>query len=334
MAKISGTQVVVGLGIESLAAPGVAVAESFFLPWTSYSMQGVSEKSHFNASRGIRNKSSDSMIRRKYSQGSISFVPTAKSFPYFASLALGSVSSATIVDSAYIHTITVQNTNVSTRTATVTIKEGGTQTVQYLNCVLNSLNLEVSDDYASATAEFIGGFPGTDTISETFVSETQMAYHNLSVKFGTSLSNAAGNSATPLKSFKLNINNNIQIDEAFLSGANTITAGNLIPGRLQITGSYSLQFTDTTELAKYQANTKNAVIATFTGALIGVSTTETIQLKLGKIILNKPPMQYNIDGLVILNQEFEVEYDATDKELAILITNAVSNASGTTYSPA
>lgn len=334
MAKISGTQVAIGLGIESLAAPGVAVAESFYLPWTSYSMQGVSEKSHFNASRGLRNKSSDSMIRRKYSQGSMSFVPTAKSMPYFASLALGSVSSATVVDSAYIHTITVQNTNVSARTATVTVKEGGTQTVQYLNCVCNSLNVEVSDDYASATAELIGGFPGTDTITESYVSETEMAYHNTSIKFGTSLSNAAGNSATPLKSFKININNNIQIDEAFLSGANTITAGMLIPGRLQITGSYSLAFDGTTELAKYQANTKNAAIITMTGALIGVSTAETIQFKLGRLILNKPPMQYNVDGLVILNQEFEVEYEATDKEISILITNAVSNASGTTYSPA
>lgn len=334
MAKTSGTQVVVGLGIESLAAPGVAVAESFFLPWTAYSIQGISEKSHFIASRGIRNRSSDSMIRRKYSQGSISFVPTAKSMPYFLGLALGTVSSATIVDAAYVHTITVQNTNATPRTATITTKEGGVQTIQYLNCVCNTLNLEVSDDYASCTAELIGTFPGTDTISEAFVSETEMAYHNTTVKFGATLTAAASASATPLKSFKLNINNNVQLDEAFLSGANTITAGGLVMGRLQVTGSYSLQFSDTTELAKYQANTKNAAIITMTGALIGSATAETIQFKLGKLILTKPPMQYNIDGLVILNQEFEVEYDATDKEITALITNAVSNATGATYNPA
>lgn len=334
MALTSGTQVVIGLGIESLAAPGTAVAESIFLPWTSYSMQGVSEKSHFVSSRGLRNMSSNSMIKRKYSQGSFSFVPNVKNMPYFLSLGLGSVSSSTISDSAYTHTITVQNTNTSVRTATVTVKEGGVQTVQYTNCVLNSMNFEVADDYAACTVELIGQFPATDTISESFTTQTEMAYHNYTAKFGTSLSNASGNSALPLKGFTFNLNNNVLIDEAFLSGANTITSGNLIPGRLQITGSYSLQFSSTTELAKYQANTKNALIVSFTGALIGSSSVETITFKFGKLILTKPPMEYNIDGLVLLKQEFEVEFDATDSEMTAVVVNAVANASGATYNPA
>lgn len=333
MAKISGTQVVMGLGIESAAAPGTAVAEAVFVPWTSYSIQGVSEKSHFVSARGIRNRSSDSMIRRKYAQGSVAFVPTAKTMPYFLSLALGSVSSSGVSDSAYTHTFTVQNTNATPKTATITTKQGGVETAQYTNMVCNSLNFEVSDDYASATVELIGQFPGTDTISESFSTETQMAYHNMTVKFGTSFSNATSNSATPLKSFKLNINNNIQLDEAFLSGANTITAGNLVMGRLVITGSYSLHFADTTELAKYRANTKNAAIVTLTGALIGSSSAEQIIFKLGKLILTKPPVEYPIDGIVVLNQEFEVEYDATDTEMVAVCVNNVNNASTHVYDP-
>lgn len=331
MAKTSGTQVVMGIGIESYAAPGVAVAESYFLPWTAYSIQGVSEKSHFIASRGIRNQSSDSMIRRKYSQGSVSFVPTVKSMPYFLSLAMGTLSSSVVADAAYTHTATINNTNATPRTATITTKSGAVQTAQYCNMVCNTLNFEVSDGYASATAELIGQFPTTDTISESFAAETQFAYHQMVVKFGTTVTNAIAASATPLKSFKFNINNNVQIDEAFLSGANTITAGGLVMGRLQITGSYSLQFSDTTELAKYQANTKNACVVEFTGALIGSTSTEKITFKFGKLILTKPPVQYNIDGLIILNQEFEVEYDSTDAELTAVVVNAVSNAGPAIY---
>lgn len=334
MAKTSGTQTLVGLGIESAAAPGTAVAESHFLPWTAFSLQAVTEKSHFVSARGIRNRTANSMIRRKYSQGSISFVPNVKNMPYFLSLALGSVSSGTITDSSYTHTFTVNNTNATPKTATLTIEEGGVQTVQYTNCVLNSLNIEVSDDYASATAELIGQFPGTDTVSESFSTETEMAYHQMTAKFGTSFSNAASNSATPLKSFSLNINNNVLLDEAFLSGSNGITAGGLIPGRLQVTGSYSLHFSDTTELAKYKANTKNALIVQFTGGLIGSTSTEDIVFKLGKVILTSPPMEYNIDGLLILNQEFEVEFDATDTEIVCTVRNAIANASGATYNPA
>lgn len=334
MAKTSGTQVVVGLGVESYAAPGVAVAETIFIPWLEYSMQGVSEKAHFTSSRGLRNQSSNSMIRRKYSQGSVAFVPNVKSMPYALSLAMGSVSSSGISDSAYTHTFTINNTNATPRTATLTTKEGGVQTVQYLNCVCNSLNFEVSDEYAKCTIELIGGFAGTDTISESFANETEFAYHQYTAKFGTSLSAAAGNSATPLKAFNLNINNNVLLDEAFLSGANTITAGNLINGRLEITGSYTLHFSDTTELAKYQANTKNALIVTFTGALIGATSTETIQFKLGKLVLTKPPVEYNIDGLLVLTQEFKVEYDATDLEMTAVVINNVNNASTHVYDKA
>jgi hypothetical protein len=333
MAKTSGTQVVVGLGIESAAAPGTAVAEAVFVPWMDYSVQTVVEKSHFTAARGIRNRTSDSMIRRKYSQGSLGFIPTVENMPYFLSLALGSVSSSTVTDSAYTHTFTVQNTNATPKSATMTTKSGGVQTAQYTNMVCNTFNFEVSDDYSKATVELIGQFAGTDTVSESFVSKTLMAYHNMTVKFGTSFSAAAGNAATPLKGFKLNINNNIQLDESFLSGSNTITSGNLVMGRLQITGSYSLHFSDTVELAKYQANTKNAAIVTMTGDLIGATSVQTIQFKLGKLILTKPPVQYQLDGLVILNQEFEVEYDATDTEMVAIVINAINNASTHVYDP-
>lgn len=338
MAKTSGTQVNVGIGIESLGAPATAVAEAYFIPWLDYSMQAISEKSMFNSARGLRNMASNSMIKRRYSQGSISFIPNVEVVPFFLSLVLGSVATATASgeSAVYDHTFTVQNTNASVRTATLTTEEGGVQTTQYTNVVCNALNLEVSDDYARMTADLIGKFPGTDTVSESYSQETEFAYHQLAVQFGTSLSNAAGNNATPLKSFNLNINNNILLDEAFLSGDNEIVDGGLIPGRLQVTGSYSLHFSDTTELNKYKANTKNAVIATFTGADIGVTDNgvEQIQIKLGRIVLTSPPVEYDIDGLLVLTQEFELEYDATDGDITVIVTNEQANGSGSRYNPA
>lgn len=333
MAKTAGSQVNIGMGIESLAAPGTAVAESIFMQWLDYSMQAVAEKSLFNAARGIRNMASNSYIKRKYAQGSFSVVPDVKIMPYLLALALGSVSSSGVSDSAYTHTFTIQNTNATPRTATLTAEEGGIQTTQYTNCVCNSFNFEVSDDYAKATIELIGKFPGTDTISESFSQETEFAYNQYTAKFGTSLSAAASASATPLKSFKLSVNNNVLLDEAFLSGDNGITSGGLVMGRLQITGSYSLHFSDTTELAKYKANTKNALIVSFEGSLIGSTSKETIQFKIGRMVLTKPPVEYNLDGLLVLTQEFEVEYDATDLELQAVVINAVNNATSHVYDP-
>lgn len=338
MPKTSGTQVNIGIGMESLAAPGTAVAEAYYLPWTSFSLQGVSEKSMMKAARGVRNETMHSYIRRKYSQGSISMPFDVENAAFMFALALGSTSTATASgeSAVYDHTFTVQNTNTSVRTATLTVEQGAIQTAQFTNVVVNTLQIEVGDDYATMTAELIGQYPGTDTLSESYTDETEFAYHQMTVQFGTSFTNAAAQTATPLKSFGLTINNNILLDEAFLSGSNEIADGGLIPGRMTITGNYSLHFADTTELNKYLNNTLNAMIVTFTGADIGVagSGVEKIVIKLADLVLTNPPIEYNIDGLLVLNQEFEVQLDATDGTITAIVTNEQANASGARYNPA
>lgn len=326
MAKTGGRQVHIGMGIE--ATPGTAIAETIFIPWTEVSMQAVSEKELFNSARGLRNMASNSMIKRQYSQGSISVIPNVINAPYFFGLALGTVATGIVADSAYPHTITVENANASMKTATVTIEEGGVQTAQYTNCVCNSLNLEVSDTYASMTMELIGQFATTDTITESYTEETEFAYHQMTAKFGTGITAAASASATPLKAFTLNIANNLQLDEAFLSGSNTIASGGLCAGTMQITGSYSLHFEDTTELAKYKANTKDSMVIQFLGAQIGAAEQEEIRIDLAKLVLTSPPIETNIDGLLVLTQEFEVEYGATDTDIVVIIDNEVD---GTDY---
>jgi hypothetical protein len=51
-------------------------------------------------------------------------------------------------------------------------------------------------------------------------------------------------------------------------------------------------------------------------------------------VLTKPPVEFSVDGLVVLNQEFTVEYDATDAELTAIVINDVNNASTSVYNKA
>src|SRR4051812_22626024 len=117
MAKTGGTQTNIGIGIES--TPGTAVAATHFPKWTEHSLQAVVEKEPLTSQRGVRNMSSDSMIRRKFSRGNIGFIPNGDLFPIFAYLTLGSKSSGSITDGTYTHTFTVQNDNASMKTATI-----------------------------------------------------------------------------------------------------------------------------------------------------------------------------------------------------------------------
>lgn len=320
MALTGGTQVNVGIGIE--VTPGTPVAATVFPKWASLSMQGITEKTQLKSARGVRNETSDSRIRRKYSKGSLEVVPNSTNAAPLFYLTLGSISSGSITDASYTHTITVQDSNASMKTATVMTEDGAIVTERYANCVVNTLNFDVSDDYAKLSVEFIGGFPDTGTVTETFAQFTEYTYSDMLAKFGTSFSNAASASATPLKAFSLNINNNVLLDEAFLSGAVTPVVGGFVAGRLQITGSYSLQFSDMTELNKYRANTKNALQVTLIGGLIGSSSTQDITIKLGKLILTAPPKTYNLDGILILKQDFTVEHDPTDGAITVICRNA------------
>jgi hypothetical protein len=320
MAKTSGTQTNIGIGIES--TPGTAVAATHFPKWTEFSLQAIVEKEMLTSQRGVRNSASDSMIRRRFSRGSLGVIPNGDIAPIFFYLALGSKAVAGPTDGTYAHTFTVQNANASMKTATVLAEDGAIVTERYANCVVDTLGLEVSDGWARMTAGILGGFPDTGSVTESFSQENEYAYHQMTVKFGTSLSNAASQDPTPLKSFNLNIANNVLLDEAFLSGSNTPAAGAFVAGRFQATGSYSLHFSDTAELAKYKANTKNAAIMTFTGAVTGGGTTpESITIKLGRLVLTGEPKEYNLDGLTVLNQQFEVEYEASDKEVQVIIVN-------------
>src|SRR5581483_404588 len=262
MARTSGTQTNIGIGIES--TPGTAVAATHFPKWAELSLQGVSEKAPLTARGGVRNMSSDSMIRRKFSQGSIAVVPNGDIAPIFFYLALGSKATTGPTDGTYSHTFSVQNANASMKTATILKEDGSIVTERFANCVVNELTLEASDSWARLMASILGGYPDTGSVTESFSQENEYAYHQMAVKFGTSLSNAASQNATPLKSFQLNIKNNVLQDEAFLSGSNQPVAW--VAGRFEASGSYALHFSDTTELDKYKANTKNAAIITFTGA--------------------------------------------------------------------
>lgn len=333
MAKTAGTQTNVGIGIESTA--GTAVSAQIYPKLTEFSLQAVSEKELFRASRGNRAAASNSMIKQKFARGSIGFIANVEIMPYILRLALGGTVSTALAggeSAVWEHTINEQNTNASMKTATIIVEDGAIVTERFTNCIVNSMNIEFRDSYVEVSAEFIGQYPDTSSISEAYTEETELAYHQATAKYGTSISNAEAGSATALRSLSLNINNNILLDEAFLSGSNEISDGCLIPGRREITGSYSLHYENTTELNKYKDNTKNALSISLQGASIGNAETEEIIIRLARLVLNGVPKEYNFDGLIVLNQEFEVEYNGTEGyQIQSIVTNEEENSASGTY---
>lgn len=324
MAITGGREVNVGIGIET--TPGTPVAAAFYPQFTDLSMQAVSEKLTFEGARGVRNRVSNSIIRRRMSRGSVATALDPVTAALLFRLALGSIASATASGETivYEHTISVQNANATMKTFTMLIERGGVVTERFSNCAINALNLECSDGFAMITADIVGGFPDTGTVTETYTKPTLFAYSNMTVKFGTSITNALAAAATKVKGMTLNIDNAIQEDEAFLSGSDQPQAW--VNGPLTVTGSYTIQFSDTTELNKYKANTKHAAVISFTGAAIGTAEFEEVSIRLGRLVLTDPPIENDLDGVITLTQNFTVEYDSTDLDIRVIVTNLSNGA--------
>jgi len=444
---IAGRQVQVGIGIET--TPGTPVSAAAFIEWESLSLLSMADKTLLQSARGIRNKTSDSIVINKYGKGTIEFVPTVRNLPFFLELFMGSRTTAdhSGETTVYDHTMAIQNANASMKTATLTIMQGALQTERYANVVVDTFDLTVDKDFAKVKIGLLGNFPDTSSISPSYSQQTLFSRNQLLAFFGTSLSNAIGSPAsatltsdatkpsdgdvvvigtitytykttltgapyevligaaaadsldniksaingssgagttygtgtvahplviatanadttqvikaivngtlanaivttttstylswdgatmdagtpgvgagpTPLVSFSLAGKNNVAFADAFLSGANTPINGGWIAGDLEITGTYVIQFSNTTDLARYQNNTKQALVVELTGAQVGVVPSfEQIILKYGKLILTKAPVEYNINGVNYLKQEFTVQYDATDLEFGAVITN-------------
>src|SRR5436853_5425935 len=122
MALTSGTQTNIGIGIET--TPGTAGSSTHFPKWSEFSLQAVAEKELLGSQRGVRNTHTDSMIKRRYSQGNLVVIPNGDIAAPMFYWALGSKSSGSIVDGTYTHTFTVQNTNASMKTCTVLVEDG------------------------------------------------------------------------------------------------------------------------------------------------------------------------------------------------------------------
>jgi len=239
----------------------------------------------------------------------------------------------------------------------------GAITYRYKNTMAQAYDIKIGADAATTLSNTkkafnASGTPGTEYFAGTLIHPTMNATTltattlllvanvagtaanaivttttavTLSFPGGTVNSGTPGTSPTPtpLVNFSLSLANDVLFDDAFLSGSNQPIAGGFIAGPLSIKGSYTLHFADTVELAKYQANTNNAMIVTLTGASIGLAPSyEQIVIKLGKLILTKAPIEYQIDGLSMIKQEFDVQYDATDHEMSVVVTNAYA---GTNY---
>ena len=237
--------------------------------------------------------------------------------------AMGSTPSAvTTTTGVYSYTFTLGDVYGRSLTAQVGVPQyGGTVTPKTISGA-KIQSWEISAPNAGiATGKFtLDG--ASFTTSTSLATASYSPISNL-FNFAQGAITVAGSSVVNIKDFTLTVDNTLKQDRYNLGNAG-IKAEQVINGFRKVSGKMTAEFTDTTLLNAFLADTTTALVLTFTGAVIAGGQNE-------KLTITIPAAKFNADtpnvagpGVIDLAMTFDAYDDGTNQPLTIVYQTADS----------
>ena len=234
-----------------------------------------------------------------------------------------SPSAVTTTTGVYSYTFTLGDVYGRSFTAQVGVPQyGGTVTPKTVaGAKIQGFELAVANG-GIATGKFT-----VDAASlTTGVSLATASYSTISNLFNFSQGalTIAGSSVANIKDFTVTVGNTLKGDRFNLGGAG-IKAEQVINGFRKISGKLTAEFTDTTLLSAFLADSTTAIVLTFTGQTIANGQNE-------KLVITIPAAKFNADtpnvsgpGVIDLSMTYEAYDDGTNQPLTIAYQTADSS---------
>ncbi len=303
-----------GLGIESsVGEPAVA---SVYLPFTENSLRGHHEPIEVTSSRTSRAIDAGSVVGKKWSEGDVKMDLDVVNSGYLWKLALGNEQVET--GTPNVHTFYVSTSGNTPKTATL-IYGRDTDVEQYSYSAVDELKVDIKDKLAEITASFRGAFPTVGaTQAATTTSGTVFSFKDLSVKFGSTLTEAAAATATPLNELSLTISNNLEVIHR--TGSNDVSA--IRNKGIKVSGSYRLFFDSETDKNAYYNLNKRAMQLTFAG-----NADETLVINVPQFRLNEGEINTGLDDFFAITANFVAEdvVDSGTRLVDVVLSNDKSS---------
>lgn len=304
MSKTIGRLGYVGFALES--SPGSVQAPAVYLPYTDISLRGHHEPLEIIAAKTSRLIDKDSVKGKQWGEGDIAIDLDVVNSGYLWKLALGNEQLDTGTPNSHTFYTTVSGNTPKT----ATLRFGReTDHEQYLYAAANELTMEVSDGLALLTTSLQSKFPTTIAAqTPTTTSGTIFSFRNLEVRFGSSLSAAAGAGATALSNLSLTLANNLET--IHMSGSGDVTA--IRTKGFKASGSYTLFFDSETDKNAYYALNKRAMEIKFTG-----NVNEELRIRIPRFRLSEGEITTGLDDFFVITAEFVAE-DLVDSGCRLL----------------
>jgi hypothetical protein len=233
-----------------------------------------------------------------------------------------SPSVVTTTTGVYSYTFTLGDTYGRSFTAQVGVPQyGGTVTPKTISgAKIQGFELAVATG-GIATGKFTVDAASLTT-STALATASYSPISNL-FHFAQGAITVAGSSVANIKDFTLTVGNTLKGDR-FNLGSAGIKAEQVINGFRKISGKMTAEFTDTTLLNAFLADTTTAIVLTFTGSTIALGQSE-------KLTITIPAAKFNADtpnvpgpGVIDLSMTFEGYDDGTNAPLTIAYQTADS----------
>ena len=231
-------------------------------------------------------------------------------------------STVTTTTGVYSYTFTLGDVYGRSLTAQVGVPQyGGTVTPKTISGA-KIQSWEISAPNAGiATGKFtLDG--ASFTTSTSLATASYSTISNL-FNFAQGAITVAGSSVVNIKDFTLTVDNTLKQDRYNLGNAG-IKAEQVINGFRKVSGKMTAEFTDTTLLNAFLADTTTALVLTFTGAVIAGGQNE-------KLTITIPAAKFNADtpnvpgpGVIDLAMTFDAYDDGTNQPLTIVYQTADS----------
>jgi len=310
----------VGVALET--TPGVPVPQTDVVPFTENTLMAKHEPIPNEAAYGVREKTFDAVIGKKWSEGSISINADMDDTGLFLVAALGSNSPANVAGSVYDHTMTRNNSNTP-QTLTINQARGSIDKQYYRNVAVKTLEFSVSDALVEAKASLLGKFPITTTSgSLTTASGGIYSFADSRFAFGSTVS-AAG-SATNLKphDFKLTLENNTTA--VFRHGS--AEPDTINHGEFEATVEASLYFEGTTQRDDFYALNRNAASWKVNGGGIGGGYSSSLEVRMYRTYYEDFPLETGLSDFYAVKFKLRCAYDnANSKSVDAVLRNTRSS---------
>jgi hypothetical protein len=305
------------IGIGKETSPGVPVAISDYVPFTENTLKPMHEPIPNEAAYGVREKTFDASLGKKWSEGDISINCDSDDVGFFLLGALGTDTPANVAGSVYDHVITRNNSNTP-QTFTVTM-DRGVDRQYYRSIAVKSLEFSVSDALVEAKASLIGKFPVT-TASGTLTTASGGLYSFGDARFAFGATVAGAASAANLKphDMKLKIENNTVA--TFRHGS--YEPDTIDHGEFEATAEGSVYFESTTERDNYYNLDKQAASFKMTGQGLGGGYSSSLEFRMYRTHFETFELETGLSDFYAEKFTIRCDYDnANSKSIDAVLRN-------------